>query len=143
MTLKFGTDGWRAVISDEFTFANVRRVAQAIADTVFEMLEKNWASPEDIDRALKMSLGIRLPIVGIFQNMDFNGLDLVRDIYKSRSIENKILDEKVGQGCLGAKTSKGFYDYGGRDEAVILKKRDELYLKMLDYLKELKAFEPV
>jgi phosphomannomutase len=31
MPIKFGTDGWRAVISEEFTFDNVRRVAQAIA----------------------------------------------------------------------------------------------------------------
>ncbi len=30
MSIKFGTDGWRAVISEEFTFANVRRVAAAI-----------------------------------------------------------------------------------------------------------------
>lgn len=29
--IKFGTDGWRAVISDEFTFENVRKVARAIA----------------------------------------------------------------------------------------------------------------
>ena len=34
MSIKFGTDGWRAVISDEFTFENVRKVAQAIADLV-------------------------------------------------------------------------------------------------------------
>ncbi len=32
MAIHFGTDGWRAVISDEFTFDNVRRVAQAIAE---------------------------------------------------------------------------------------------------------------
>ena len=25
--IKFGTDGWRAVIADEFTFANVQRAA--------------------------------------------------------------------------------------------------------------------
>ncbi|MBI5699018.1 phosphoglucomutase/phosphomannomutase family protein [Candidatus Saganbacteria bacterium] len=31
MMIKFGTDGWRAVISDEFTFANVRQVAAAVA----------------------------------------------------------------------------------------------------------------
>ena len=30
--IKFGTDGWRGVISDDFTFENVRVVAQAIAD---------------------------------------------------------------------------------------------------------------
>jgi alpha-D-glucose phosphate-specific phosphoglucomutase len=34
MAIKFGTDGWRAVISDEFTFENVRIVAQAIASYV-------------------------------------------------------------------------------------------------------------
>src|SRR6266566_2766903 len=30
--IKFGTDGWRAVIAEEFTFTNVERVAQATAD---------------------------------------------------------------------------------------------------------------
>ncbi len=30
--IKFGTDGWRAVIAEEFTFENVARVSQATAD---------------------------------------------------------------------------------------------------------------
>jgi len=30
--IRFGTDGWRAVIAEEFTFANLERVAQAFAD---------------------------------------------------------------------------------------------------------------
>lgn len=30
-TIRFGTDGWRGVIADDFTFANVRSVAHAIA----------------------------------------------------------------------------------------------------------------
>ncbi len=30
--IKFGTDGWREVIAEDFTFANVARVAQATAD---------------------------------------------------------------------------------------------------------------
>jgi alpha-D-glucose phosphate-specific phosphoglucomutase len=34
MPISFGTDGWRAVISDTFTFHNLRMVAQAIADAV-------------------------------------------------------------------------------------------------------------
>ena len=32
MTIRFGTDGWRAIIADEFTFDNVRICAQATAD---------------------------------------------------------------------------------------------------------------
>jgi len=34
MTIHFGTDGWRGVISDTFTFHNLRLVSQAIADAV-------------------------------------------------------------------------------------------------------------
>ena len=30
--IKFGTDGWRAGIADQYTFANVRTIAQAVAD---------------------------------------------------------------------------------------------------------------
>jgi alpha-D-glucose phosphate-specific phosphoglucomutase len=45
--IKFGTDGWRAVISEDFTFENVKIVAQAIADYVkkkkHELHEKKYA----------------------------------------------------------------------------------------------------
>jgi phosphomannomutase len=34
MPIHFGTDGWRAVISDTFTFSNLRMVTQAIADAI-------------------------------------------------------------------------------------------------------------
>ncbi|HET9805124.1 MAG TPA: phosphoglucomutase/phosphomannomutase family protein, partial [Candidatus Acidoferrum sp.] len=30
-TIKFGTDGWRGIIAEDFTFANARIVAQAIS----------------------------------------------------------------------------------------------------------------
>ncbi len=41
MTIGFGTDGWRAVISDTFTFENLRLVAQAIADYVLELSQRS------------------------------------------------------------------------------------------------------
>src|SRR5438067_13759516 len=34
MTINFGTDGWRAVIADTFTFDNLRLVTQGVADAV-------------------------------------------------------------------------------------------------------------
>lgn len=39
MTIHFGTDGWRAVIADTFTFDNLRLVTQGIADAVSD---SNW-----------------------------------------------------------------------------------------------------
>src|SRR5213080_1897001 len=34
--IKFGTDGWRGIIADDFTYENVRRVAGAIASYVLK-----------------------------------------------------------------------------------------------------------
>jgi phosphomannomutase len=43
--IEFGTDGWRAVIAEAFTFANVRRVARAIA-----VAAKRLEPPDTVDR---------------------------------------------------------------------------------------------
>ncbi|NPV75064.1 MAG: phosphoglucomutase/phosphomannomutase family protein [Anaerolineae bacterium] len=51
MTIHFGTDGWRAVISETFTFHNLRMVTQAIADAVASDAWNNGdlSLPADID----------------------------------------------------------------------------------------------
>lgn len=46
MPIHFGTDGWRAVISDSFTFANLRMVAQAIADAA---ASEHWQTGDNVD----------------------------------------------------------------------------------------------
>jgi 3-hydroxybutyryl-CoA dehydrogenase len=121
----------------------VNRIQNNIYRAVWEILEKGWATAEQIDLAVKLSLGIRLPIVGVAQSLDFTGLDLVFDMMKSRGSVNPLVEEKVKRGHLGAKSSRGIYDYGGKSETEILKKRDERYLKVLDHLEKIKAFEPI
>ena len=121
----------------------VNRVQNAIVRTALEMITNGWATPEQIDLAVKTSLGIRLPIVGVVQSLDFTGLNLIHDMTKGTGTENPLIEEKVRQGHLGASTSKGIYDYGGRSEEEILRKRDLLYLKVLDFLENLEAFKPV
>ena len=46
MPIHFGTDGWRAVISDSFTFSNLRMVSQAIADAV---ASDHWDKTDSVD----------------------------------------------------------------------------------------------
>jgi phosphomannomutase len=53
--IKFGTDGWRAVIAADFTFANVARVAQATAD--FWQSEIRNPKSEIFGRELKVVIG--------------------------------------------------------------------------------------
>jgi 3-hydroxybutyryl-CoA dehydrogenase len=121
----------------------VNRIQKAIGEACLEMIEQGLAGPEEIDRAIKLSLGIRLPIVGVVQSMDFNGLDMLLDTMRNYGKIYSFVEEKVKKGHLGVKTSKGIYDYQGRSETEILKKRDEFYLKMLKYLQEIHAFDPV
>ena len=47
--IKFGTDGWRAVIADDFTFANVRIAAEAVAAYVHS---RKGTAEEDPARGL-------------------------------------------------------------------------------------------
>ncbi|HDZ23362.1 MAG TPA: 3-hydroxyacyl-CoA dehydrogenase family protein [Desulfobacteraceae bacterium] len=136
--------GKKTVIMKEFVPSFiVNRIQHSISQAVWEMLEKGWATPEEIDLAIKMSLGIRLPIVGVVQTNDFTGLDLIYEIMKGGGRVSPLVEEKVKQGDLGVKTSKGVYDYGGLSEVEILKKRDRRYLKLLDHLERIDAFEPV
>ncbi|MFH1369521.1 MAG: phosphoglucomutase/phosphomannomutase family protein [Elusimicrobiota bacterium] len=39
--IEFGTDGWRAIIAEDFTFANVKRVAAAAANYLTTKVKKN------------------------------------------------------------------------------------------------------
>ncbi len=57
MPINFGTDGWRAVISDTFTFHNLRLVAQAIADAFHtNLLNGDFPIEEEVDQN-KMVVG--------------------------------------------------------------------------------------
>jgi len=57
MTVSFGTDGWRAVISDTFTFHNLRLVTQAIADAAASEFWSYSHSLENEPDAKKMVVG--------------------------------------------------------------------------------------
>lgn len=136
--------GKRPLVMKQFIPAFiVNRIQNGIARAVWEMLEQGWATPEQIDFAVKASLGIRLPIVGVVQTVDFTGLDVAADIMRSYGAVTPVIEEKVKQGHLGAKTSKGLYDYGGRSEEEILVKRDKQYLTMLEHLERIQAFDPI
>jgi phosphomannomutase len=57
MPIHFGTDGWRAVISDTFTFDNLRLVIQAVADAVASDGWSNGIQFESIPDPKKIIIG--------------------------------------------------------------------------------------
>jgi len=80
------------------------------------LLEKGVASPEDIDKAMRLGLGHP---IGPFEFMDMVGLDIVAKARMGIYEETKdpshyppvTLLRKVKAGHLGRKTGKGFYEY--------------------------------
>jgi alpha-D-glucose phosphate-specific phosphoglucomutase len=70
--IKFGTDGWRGVIADDFTFDNVRRVAGAIAAYVLKHedaqrgvivgYDTRFASPRAARVAAEILAGAGIPV---------------------------------------------------------------------------------
>jgi 3-hydroxybutyryl-CoA dehydrogenase len=91
------------------------RVNAMIGNEAFYMLEEGIATPEDIDKALK--LGLNHPM-GPFELGDLVGLDVRLNIleYLHRTLGDKyrpcpLLRQYVKAGRLGRKTGRGVYDY--------------------------------
>jgi 3-hydroxybutyryl-CoA dehydrogenase len=91
------------------------RVNALIGNEAFAMLEAGVASPEDIDKAVK--LGLNHPM-GPFEMVDLVGLDVRLRILEylhstlgEKYRPNELLKKLVADGRLGRKSGRGVYDY--------------------------------
>jgi 3-hydroxyacyl-CoA dehydrogenase len=121
----------------------VNRLQRAMGREIFNLMEEGVAGPEQIDAAVKASLGLRFPVTGVVQKFDLTGLDLVLKILKNPSIhlatEDKIpkmLQERVDAGDYGVKTGRGFYDYGGRSVEEIIRDLNRRFLSMRRFMEK-------
>lgn len=115
----------------------------ALAGVAARLLAEGVASPEDIDRAVKCSLGVRLPVVGVVQTLDFTGLDLVARMLRHAGQDASFFEHLAAQGRRGVKDGHGLYDYAGRTPEEVTARRDALYWAHYQHLRRIGAFDPV
>jgi 3-hydroxybutyryl-CoA dehydrogenase len=116
-----GRMGKEVVIVNEAPGFITTRINALIGNEAFNMLEAGIASPEDIDKALK--LGLNHPM-GPFELVDLVGLDVRLNIleYLHRTLgekyrPNSLLRQYVQEGRLGRKAGRGVYDYSQQKAA--------------------------
>jgi len=119
----------------------INRIQTAIHREMYSLLEMGAASAEDLDLAVKASLGFRLASIGPLLVRDLAGLDvlckvedwLVKEIESSTEV-NKILKDMVARGELGVKTGKGFFEFTPESVTAIIKERDRQFVQRLKHL---------
>lgn len=123
----------------------INRLQSAIARETEYLIAESVASPEDINTALKASLGLRYACIGNLEAADMVGLDTVlavgRQLYKeiNNSTEpSPLLVEKVRRGELGVKSGRGWFDYAGKSRGDIL---DSYNRKLIQQLALFNSFE--
>jgi 3-hydroxybutyryl-CoA dehydrogenase len=121
----------------------VNRLQRAMAREIFHLLDGGYATAEEIDLAVKSSLGIRIPVVGVVQRYDYTGLDLALTFERNPSIHlvskernPRTLSQLVKKGHLGVKSGRGFYDYSSKRIEDVLRERDRKLIEMVKFFKK-------
>ncbi|MDR3589086.1 MAG: 3-hydroxyacyl-CoA dehydrogenase family protein [Negativicutes bacterium] len=122
----------------------INRLQILLNTEVFYLLDNGICTPEQLDLAVKASLMPRGMVLGLVQRYDFTGLDISANniinasyVMPETSKRPQVLFDHVDKGELGAKTGKGFFDYGERSYAELCKKRDKMLFQVLKATKHL------
>ncbi|MBI2161158.1 MAG: 3-hydroxyacyl-CoA dehydrogenase [Candidatus Rokubacteria bacterium] len=97
------------------------RMQALLMNEAVRLVEDGVATPEDVDRAFKAGMGFRYAQVGIFEFIDWGGVDilhrasgfLAQALGDDRFKPARLVEEKIARNELGPKTGRGFFDYSG------------------------------
>lgn len=116
----------------------VNRIQTAMMREVWDLWQRGVASAEDIDLAVRSSIGLRLAVIGPMQVCDFAGLDIWSKVYGNLAPDLRADSELpdrirklVASGHLGAKSGQGIFVDNPETLTAKTKARDEGYLDLL------------
>jgi 3-hydroxybutyryl-CoA dehydrogenase len=121
----------------------VNRLTGALEREIDFLLDEGVVTPEELDVAIKGSIGFRMACLGPQETEDMIGLDTAmmvsQRIYKvlsNASEPSSQLVEKVQKGELGIKSGKGWYDYTGKSTNQVLNENNKKLLQQLAVFRE-------
>jgi len=98
------------------------RLQLALLREALYIVEKGWAKPEEVDKAIEYGHGRRLPVTGPICSADLGGVDIFHNIstYLFKDLCNytepsKLMQKKVETGKLGSKSGQGFYNWSSEE----------------------------
>lgn len=110
------------------------RMQHALWREAVYIVEQGIADAKTVDEAVRLSFGMRLPILGPMENADMVGLDLTRAIHDyifpalcDSHTTSPVVADKVAAGELGFKTGKGLQPWP-------LEKQEASRAALRDYL---------
>ena len=119
------------------------RILQAVIREAVNIVEIGLADPEDIDTAVKMGMGIRMPVWGPLEHIEAAGLDLCLNVQRtvlpeisSRTTPSPVMETLVEEGNLGYKTGSGFYDWSVKDMDELAKRRNDFIIIARKFMQE-------
>lgn len=114
------------------------RILQAVIREAVNIVEMGLASPEDVDTAVKMGMGIRFPAWGPLEHIDAVGLDLALSVQDTvlpgladGHCAANYLKELVEKGNKGYKSGNGLYDWSQKDMDALARGRNEFIIHAL------------
>ena len=132
------------IVKKDFPGQLANRILQAVIRKSINIVQMGLASPEDVDTAIKMGMGIRFPVWGPLEHIDAVGLDLALSVQRdvlpgllNSETPPDYLKEIVTHEDLGYKTGKGFYDWQVKDMDELASRRDQFIIGALSLLKKI------
>ena len=97
------------------------RLQVLLMNEAVRLVEEGVATPEDVDRAFRAGMGFRYASIGIFEFIDWGGVDILyrASRYMTEALGDerfkpaRMVEEKMARNELGPKTGRGFFDYSG------------------------------
>ncbi|MBB76105.1 MAG: 3-hydroxyacyl-CoA dehydrogenase [Planctomycetaceae bacterium] len=116
----------------------VNRVQIAMYREIWDLVDRGVVTAEEMDTAIRGSMGMRLAALGPLAINDFAGLDITSTVYRNlvpdlRSDQQlpDLISSLVERGCYGAKTKQGIFSYTSETLHARQVERDQRYLELL------------